>query len=328
MNITFYPWLIIPYKKIINSYNKNHLHHTIIVQSNNLQDTFKLIWAIIRWIVCTKRLKFKSCGICKGCTLILNKNHPDCYFLYPKTNKNFLEVELIRNTIKSLLNTAQQHGKKIFWIPNYSTLTTFGINALLSIIETPPKNTFFFIGHDVSKKIHLTFRSRCLIYHIVKPTEKIALQWIQKQINLTKQSYLVAIRISENNPILAKKILTSNIWNQRKELYHQIHLSIQNNNFIKLLSILNYNTIIKINWIILLLLDAMKFKKHLLILLINLDQKLLIEKIIQNYSYKYLNKITKSWIKCRYQLINIKNINYELLILKQLIKWEKKYKIL
>lgn len=322
MNIQKYPWLITPYKNILTNYENNKLHHAIIIQSHHIQNTFKLIWAISKWILCINKIGIKNCGICKGCILVKKKNHPDLYILYPKKNKKFLEIDIVRNTIYSILNTAQQYGKKILWIPKYHTLTISSINTLLKIIEEPPKNTFFFIGNYTLKNIHLTLRSRFFLYHILETKEKISLEWIQKNTDFKEKECLIALKISQNHPEIAKNLLKSKNWIERKKLYFQLNNSLQKNNFINLLPILNNQTIIKIQWIILLLLDVIKKKLNFSSFVINLDQEFLIQNILKKYSYKYLDKIIKSWIKCRYQLINIENINNELLIFQQLIKWQ------
>ncbi|CAL4042884.1 DNA polymerase III subunit delta' [Buchnera aphidicola (Phyllaphis fagi)] len=322
--MTWNPWLTKYYKQIIQHYNTHKLHHSIIIESCNIKDTFKLIWAISKWILCIKKKKMKNCGICKGCKLTLTHNNPDFYVLYPKKNKKFIDIETIRNTINNIVQTSQQYGNKILWIPKYQTLTNFGINALLKIIEEPPKNTWFFIGNDKFYKLNITFRSRCLLYQILQPIEDIGLNWIQKNIIIPKKICLTSLRINNYSPELAIDFLQSSSYKLRDNLCMKLYYAIDNNNFSKLLPIINdHQAILKIQWIILLLLDAMKIKKKLSLLLDNLDQIHLIKKISTQYSYYNLHKIIKYWIKCKYQLINIENINYELLILNQLLKWEK-----
>lgn len=323
MQTGWYPWLNLVYKNIINNYQKNKLHHTIIIESYNINNTYKIIWAISKWILCNQKNGIKYCGKCTGCSLIKNKNHPDFYIFLPNKKNNILEIEKIKNILNNIQNTAQQNNNKILWIPNYNLLTIFGINILLKIIEEPPKNTFFFIGNNYNKKIEMTFKSRCLLYRIPKPSEKIGLLWIKKKNNFKTKNCLIALQIHNYDPELAYIALNKKNWNKRINFYKNINISININNFLILLPKINTDNIfIKIYWIILLLMDGLKYKKKLFFHLINIDQIDLIKKISKKYSYIHLNNILKSWIKCRYQLINIKNINFELLILKQLFKWK------
>ncbi|WP_343128039.1 DNA polymerase III subunit delta' C-terminal domain-containing protein [Buchnera aphidicola (Takecallis taiwana)] len=323
MQNTWYPWLNKTYKNIIQNYQNGKLHHTILIESYSINNTYKIIWAIIRWILCHKKHGIKNCGKCIGCTLIKNNIHPDCYIIHAKNTNNIIEIKKIRHIIDMIKNTAQQKHDKILWIPDYSLLTIFGINALLKIIEEPPENTFFFIGNKFYNNIHSTFRSRCILYKIFTPNEKIGLSWMQKNTTIKKKTCLLALRINNNDPELANKLLKNKNWIQRIQLYNNIHYAINKNNFLTLLPYLNTDDIInKIYWIILLFLDSMKLQKKIFSYLINIDQIPLITQISQNYSYITLNNIVHSWVQCRYLLTTVNNINYELLILNQLLKWQ------
>ncbi|CAL4321712.1 DNA polymerase III subunit delta' C-terminal domain-containing protein [Buchnera aphidicola] len=318
-----YPWLIKIYQKIITNYQNNNLHHAIILESHSINNISKLIWTIIKWIFCNSPIGMKNCYKCKNCILTNTKKHPDLYILFPKKKKQYISTENIRNILQKIQNTPQQNKIKIIWIPDYSTLTIFGINILLKVIEEPPKNTFFFLGNKKTNTIHATFKSRLLRYQTPIPNEKDGLAWLKKYTQAKKIECLIALRCNHHNPELAKKFLYKNIWSLRNHLYYNISKIIEKKNFLVLLPILNNNKICtKIYWIIILLLDSLKFKNNFFSLLVNIDYIPLIQKISKQYSHKNLYILLKTWQKCRYQLINIKNINQEILLLKQLIKWK------
>lgn len=322
MHITWYPWLNKSYKNIIYNYQTKKLHHAIIIESYNIKNSIKLIQAISQWILCENKNNIHSCGKCKGCILFLANNHPDLYKLFITTSENTLDILKIRKTIHNLQNTSQQNCNKILWIKDYQTLTIFGINTLLKIIEEPPQDTLFFIGKSINNNLHLTLQSRCILYRIPTPVEKQGVFWIQKQLNISKNMSIIELRINNHDPELALQSLKNKKWIQRIKVFQILELSIHNDNFLKLLPILNtQNGIVKIYWIILILLDSLKIKKKMIPFLINLDQMNLITKMSNKYSFDYLYKILYSWIQCRHHLIYTKNINQELLILQQLLKW-------
>lgn len=323
MYINQFPWLKKIYLEIITNYKKNQLHNIILIKSYNIHNTFTTIMEISKWIFCKNKVGIQSCGKCTGCLLIFSKNHPDFYILYQKKN-TFIEVDIIKNTIKKILNTSQQYGSKIIWIPSYNKLTIYGINTLLKIIEEPPQDTFFFIGSSINQNIHKTFSSRCVKYKIYPPREDIGLNWIINNINIKKKKKsLIILRNHNNNPELSKKLIENNIFSLRKNFLYNIKCALIKNNYFILLPILSKKNIyIKINWIILLLLDVLKFKKNFFTFLINIDQLQLIQKISKKYTYNFIQIILKSWIKCQNKLIHIQYVNTELLILKELLKWE------
>ncbi|CAL4321736.1 DNA polymerase III subunit delta' C-terminal domain-containing protein [Buchnera aphidicola] len=321
--MTHYPWLENIYKKIISYYKKKKLHHAILFESYNIQNTFYTIFAIIRWILCNKKNGFNFCNKCQGCYLTKNRKHPNLYIIYLNQKNKNLEIEYIRNILHSIQNTQQQKGKKILWIPQYSKLTESGINILLKIIEEPPKNTFFFIGNDIQTTVYPILKSRCLSYLFSTPNENKILNWLINYTKSSKELSLIELRINNYDPFLTKQALQKKYWMNRKNLYKKIFYALNNNNFLILLSFLTEdNILIKIHWIILLLLDAMKFQKKCFLFLININYMELINQLSKKYSYDELYLILKSWIVCKYQLRNIKNLHIEFLIVKNLLKWD------
>ncbi|WP_343182379.1 DNA polymerase III subunit delta' C-terminal domain-containing protein [Buchnera aphidicola] len=322
MYIKTFSYLNKIYKKIIINYQKKKLHHAIIVESYYLYDIYWLIYCISKWILCHNKLNIYACETCTSCILIKKKNHPDFYIFHPNKLDKICDIEKLRKIIISIQNTPQQNQNKILWIPNYHTLTLFSINTLLKILEEPPKNTFFFIGNIIGNTLHPTFRSRLLLHRIPIVTEKFILNWIKKKKIYNQKKFFIEFRINNHDFHATIQSIKKKMWVKRKFLYQTIHSLINQKNFLKLLPILNNKEcIIQLNWIILLFLDSLKKKSNIFYTIINIDYIDLIHKINQTYSYFYISKILDIWIKCRYQIFTIKNINQELLILKNLLKW-------
>ncbi|QTM69206.1 hypothetical protein HIC20_01470 [Buchnera aphidicola (Hormaphis cornu)] len=110
----------------------------------------------------------------------------------------------------------------------------------------------------------------------------------------------------------------------RLKFLNKLQIAIQNNNLFILLSMFNENNFEQlINWIYLLLIDAIKYKYKIYQYLINIDQKKLIKQLSNSFSYQSLEYSIKSWIQCKNKLIFIPEINIQLIILEQLLRWEK-----
>lgn len=323
--MNWYFWLNEPYKQIINQYQSGYQHHSLIFNSNCDLGSESLIWGISRWLLCNNTQGIKSCNLCDSCKLMQAKTHPDWYHIESKKDENFINIDIIHNLTEKIYQSSQQGGNKIVWFSNINKLTELSIHALLKIIEEPPNNSWFFFSCNNFSKIPLTLRSRCIFLNLFPPIEKDSFIWLQKKLLQQDDILLSAIRVNYGSPLAALKLLTSNDFQYRKKLYNNLLIALNNNQMISLLPIINNDLSISyINWLILIILDAIKLQNNCSIkLMINCDFinliKLLSSKVIKNGLFKIIDE----WCVCRENLIFCLNINKEILIIKNLLLWQK-----
>ncbi|CAL4321818.1 DNA polymerase III subunit delta' [Buchnera aphidicola (Periphyllus testudinaceus)] len=323
-----YPWLKNIYKIIINQYLKKKLHHAIIIRSNIKIGSKKLIYLLCKKILCKNSYTLYSCNNCKNCQLISSKNYPDLHIIIPESNKKNIGVDIILKCIKKIQNTSKFGKKTIVWIKKINLLTESSINSLLRILEDPPLNTIFFLDYYNSFELKKTLKSRCIIYNIYPPSEKNGIFWLKKKLKNNNKNFYTAIRLSENSPILAKKILESNLWNERKIFFKKIKKSIKKKNFLRLIKFFKINKSKKIYWICSLILDTIKYCYNKNSKLTNLDQKKLIKIFKKKNTLKNLYLMINIWNKCFFYIKNIQNINKNFIFLEPLIKMEKFFNFL
>ena len=92
---------------------------------------------------------------------IQNNTHPN-FFALDKESSEVINIEQTRNLLKFLNKTVINKNIKIVLLDNVEYLNLNSSNALLKSIEEPPKNTYFFIINNESKKILKTITSRCI----------------------------------------------------------------------------------------------------------------------------------------------------------------------
>ncbi|CAL4322997.1 DNA polymerase III subunit delta' [Buchnera aphidicola (Cavariella theobaldi)] len=320
----WYPWLKKLYKIIITQHQVKKAHHSILINTMQGIGVFELIWHVSAWLLCSNRVGKKLCYSCYGCKMMLLKNHPDWHSIITEKNK-LCNVTDIHNIQHKIYQCSQRGGNKIIFISNIDQLTESAVNALLKIIEEPPKNTWFFLVNYNCLYSYPTLSSRCVIYNLPIPMEKKSLLWLNQELkNNDNTSYLTALRVNAGCPITAKNFINGEIWKERIYFFQNIFFSFKNKNLINMLSILNdHNIIVKINWICLLLFDAIKFNINQKNYISNLDQMPLIDMLSRNYSDYHLDQSIHAWIKCKYRLTTILGINHELILLDQLLLWEK-----
>ncbi|WP_343128424.1 DNA polymerase III subunit delta' C-terminal domain-containing protein [Buchnera aphidicola (Kurisakia onigurumii)] len=322
MKIKWYPWLSIHYQNIIFKYNKKIFNPVLLMETPKKIGSFELIWALSTWMLCTSKIGMKFCKKCLGCCLMFSKSHPDWYFL-DSDNKQ-IDAVSTRSIIQKIFNTPQQGGLKIIYLKNPFKFSSFISDSLLKILEEPPNNTFFFItNNEPLKQYKDTLYSRCVKYKITQPDKKNSLIWLKKNTLFEKKKCLIALKISNYSPILAKNILNSNLWQERHDLFKTFYKLIKTNLFLNLLPLINTkNYLLKIEWINCIFLDSLKYYYKLYKNIQNIDQIKLIKKLYKNFSKKSLNEKIQSLLRCKKKLLKKTNINSELIILQELIKWK------
>ena len=92
--------------------------------------------------------------------LVCQNIHPNFFSLSSEIKKQVIKVDDVRNLLKFLHKTSYSTNIKYILIDSADKLNLNSSNALLKILEEPPKNVFFFIINDSSKKILPTIKSR------------------------------------------------------------------------------------------------------------------------------------------------------------------------
>jgi hypothetical protein len=77
-----------------------------------------------------------------------------------------ISIDQIRSISSTVYFKNNIHEKKVVVISNINNLTISAQNALLKIVEEPPKDTYFILLHDENTMILPTIRSRCSHYSI------------------------------------------------------------------------------------------------------------------------------------------------------------------
>ncbi|QJC36391.1 hypothetical protein GJU00_00430 [Enterobacteriaceae endosymbiont of Donacia simplex] len=329
--LSCYPWLDYFYKKIIYQFLNKKNYKAYIFCSLNGLGTSTLIFSLIKWIFCINKKKIYSCSKCKNCILIEKNIHPDLHIIENNKEKISISIELIRNITNIIYKSSYKDDGKIIWFPNASKLNISSSNAILKILEEPINNTWFFIQCKNKNDLSPTIYSRCQFWYIYPPNEKIGILWLKKKIKnykfFKKESIKTALRICNNAPIYAYKLLNNIIWEKRSILYNILVSSLEED-IMNLLSILNNkNILLYLNWIYLILLDVIKM--HLNVdkkFFYNLDQIYFIHKISNLILMDKILLMTKKILFFNNILIKINAINHELVLINLLFSLEKIYK--
>ncbi|WP_041069329.1 DNA polymerase III subunit delta' C-terminal domain-containing protein [Candidatus Ishikawella capsulata] len=323
MNVC-YPWLKSVYYQIIKQYQYGYNHNALLIKVMPGIGENVLIWNISCWLMCQKPKYFENCGNCYSCQLMCANTHPDWHSLKIEKSKP-LDIEKVRNLIEKINTYPIQLGIKIVYLPNIGYWSEAAVCTLLKTIEDSPTNTYFFLTHTEQRFSSLILQSRCIKIYIPPPNEKESHDWLTTRIPQKNQELIIiALRLTGGSPLLALSLLNDKkYWQTRKILFDTMYNALQKD-ILLLLPILNNEQILqRINVIISLLLDAIKYHYKATKNFVNSDQINIINLITKHFSANCLLESASLWMKTYHRLIQVPTVNRELLIVDQLLTWER-----
>ena len=113
----------------------------------------------------------KPCGVCGPCRKALKNEHPD-FITVDDPEKKTVPVDLIRQARADIYIQPNESDHKIYLFPRAQDMGLPGQNALLKVLEEPPKYGVFILLTDNPEKLLPTVRSRCTELALTAVPEK------------------------------------------------------------------------------------------------------------------------------------------------------------
>ena len=104
--------------------------------------------------------KNKPCLSCHPCRKVMEGLHPD-FITVDDPEKKTVSVDLIRQARADMYVQPNESDHKIYLLPRAQDMRTEAQNALLKILEEPPKYGVFILLTDHPERLLPTVRSRC-----------------------------------------------------------------------------------------------------------------------------------------------------------------------
>jgi DNA polymerase-3 subunit delta' len=103
----------------------------------------------------------RPCNICASCKKIAAGMHPDMIFLGPAENKKIITISQIRDMGGIIASRANEAAFRMVCILHADLMNPQAQNALLKMLEEPPKRTFFILAAAQTASLLPTILSRC-----------------------------------------------------------------------------------------------------------------------------------------------------------------------
>ncbi|XZR52799.1 MAG: DNA polymerase III subunit delta' C-terminal domain-containing protein [Enterobacteriaceae bacterium] len=312
LNTKTYPWITSIYSKIIKYYKNNIINKPLFIYSFKGNGTNIILKNVILWLIC-KNKNYNNCGICNNCNLMKTGNYPDYYII-----NNNININNINNLIDFIYIKSQKNNNKIIYLPKIELFDNFIILKLLKLLKLfkKKKNIFFIIRCSNFFNFFLEFKKNCFYLNINNPGEKISLNWLKKKNKNAINEIKTALYLNNYSPLLANKMLSSNIWDIRKKIYNLIFDMLINKNNLFIFEMLeSKNLKLYIYWLYTIITDIIKIKYKCNNYITNQDQKKKIINLSNVINLNNLFLIIKKINKLEYKIKNIKNINIKILLI-------------
>ena len=143
-------------QNLAESLAKNHISHFYLISGPRGSGKRTLARLLASNILCQGSRK--PCGTCDACRKLRTGNHPDFITVEDPEHKN-VAVKIVRAFREDVFIRPNESEYKIYLFPQ--DLGIEGQNALLKILEEPPKYGVFLLLTDNPEKLLPTVRSRC-----------------------------------------------------------------------------------------------------------------------------------------------------------------------
>ena len=143
-------------ENLISSLEKGRISHFYLISGPRGSGKRTLAKLLSAAILC--REGDRPCGRCGPCRKVLEGNHPDVITVDDPEHKT-VAVRIVREAREDVFIRPNEAEHKIYLFPQ--ELGIEGQNALLKILEEPPKYGVFILLTDNPDKLLPTVRSRC-----------------------------------------------------------------------------------------------------------------------------------------------------------------------
>ena len=164
-------------QNLAESLAKGHISHFYLISGPEGSGKHTLAKLLAAAILCQE--KRRPCLRCNPCRKVLENSHPD-FITVDDPEKKTVTVDLIRQARADIYVQPNESDHKIYLFPRAQDMGVPGQNALLKILEEPPKYGVFLLLTDNPDKLLPTVRSRCTELKMQALSEDILRKQLQR----------------------------------------------------------------------------------------------------------------------------------------------------
>lgn len=200
---------------------ENNLSHALLLAGPTGVGKKTLAWALVREIVAAGADPAGHRGSLK----VARGTHPDLHVIdSTQTTSRQITVDLIRGLDDWTATSPLEAPFKIAIIEPAEAMNASAANALLKLLEEPPRHLILILISNDPALLLPTVRSRCSLLNLepVEPDE--LAPWLMKRERVGEEKARLIARLAEGRPGRAVRLAGSSLLEAREELLGEIEL--------------------------------------------------------------------------------------------------------
>lgn len=182
---------------LTDSLSKNRLAHAYLFYGEKGLGKCTLAIQFAQAILC--KCNDAPCHHCVSCNKIKKNIHPDCTILGGETGKNQFHAETIREMRSQAFVMPNESAYRVFILQNVQAMSQTAANALLKILEEPPKNVIFLLTCQDKSSLLQTISSRCLPIRIAPVSPALCKQAVLSSLGESTENLEQIIRLCDGS---------------------------------------------------------------------------------------------------------------------------------
>ncbi|MFH1394741.1 MAG: DNA polymerase III subunit delta' [Candidatus Omnitrophota bacterium] len=173
--------------------------------------------SFVKALICSKKTEEeKGCERCFTCRKIDGGSHPDIVWIKPEKNKK-IKIEEIRNVKEVLSLKPYEAGVSACVIEDAHMITQEAANALLKILEEPPKTAVIILITSRKELLLATVVSRCSEVRFSCLPIELAKSIVMKQSDLKDSDAYFLACLAQGSPGKALEMMNEDIGERKRE---------------------------------------------------------------------------------------------------------------
>ncbi len=157
-------------KRLRTLIDSGHLPHAIVIDGGTYEERLSLARILSSAVICESPAE-KPCGSCITCKKVDASSHPDVITVLPEDGKKNLSIKTIREMREDAFLMPNESDRKVYIIAKGEAMQDEAQNALLKILEEPPKSVMFIILCTSRSVLLGTVLSRVAVFSLNDDTD-------------------------------------------------------------------------------------------------------------------------------------------------------------
>ncbi len=180
-----------------DAFASGRLPHAIIIEGEQGTGRHTLAKYIAAGAVCPN--ESVPCGECKSCHIAEVGSHPDIMVVSAEDGKKSISVDTVRKLRTEAYLKPNISERRVFIIDPADAMSDISQNALLKVLEEPPKSAMFILIVSRISALLATVRSRCVTFTLSSVPKEQAIEYILERFDYERSAIEDAVNAAGGN---------------------------------------------------------------------------------------------------------------------------------